>query len=142
VKRLSNADNKKEQMLFITSKQICDEKKVLASREKSLNIGQNSVAINAHQIPSENESHIAKICESDIIKSELYDSTKSEIESPTTKESLRDTPKELRVLADMKCEDSKTNITLSIPCIIPYNVQVCFQEEESDAVTLSHNMEE
>ena len=71
---------------------------MFAKQEKSLTIGQNSVAINAHQIPSENESHMAKICERDIIKSEMCDPTKSETESPTTKESSRDTPKEMRVL--------------------------------------------
>ena len=141
MKRLSYAENKMENGSFIACKQICDEKKVHASRGKRLTIGQNSVATNAHQIPSENESHIAKMSESGIIKSELCDSTQSKIESPT-KESSRDTPKEVRVLADTKCGDSEANINISIPCIIPRNVQVCFEERESGADTRSHHNEE
>ena len=77
------------------------------------------------------------MCESDI----LFHSTKSEKEIPTIR-SMKDTSKEIRVFSDIKCEDSETNITLSIPCIIPCNIQACFDEGQSGADSLSQYMED
>lgn len=82
-----------------------------------------------YQNPCENESHIAKLSESDN-ESELCDSTICEVESVQI-ECERDTPKEKSEVDDSQSEvDSKTNTLLSTSSVVSHIVQVDIKEEE------------
>jgi hypothetical protein len=77
--------------------------------------------------PCENESHIAKFSER-VIKSELCDFTKREVESIHF-ESMSEN-ENTRVVDDRICKDTSTNVTLSTPSVISCDMQVAFEERE------------
>jgi hypothetical protein len=77
--------------------------------------------------PCENESHIAKLSES-VIKSELCDSTKREVESIHF-ESMSENENTI-VVNDRICEDISTNVTMSTPSVVSCDLQVAFEERE------------
>jgi hypothetical protein len=73
------------------------------------------------------QSHIAKLSES-VIKSEMCDSTKCEVESIHF-ESMREN-EITRVVNDRICEDISTNVTMSTPSVVSCDMQVAFEERE------------
>jgi hypothetical protein len=77
--------------------------------------------------PCENESHIAKLSES-VIKSELCDSTKREVESIHFESMSKN--QNTRVVDDRICEDISTNVTLSTSSVVSCDMQVAFEESE------------
>jgi hypothetical protein len=84
--------------------------------------------------PCENESNIAKLSES-VIKSELCDSTKGEVESIHF-ESMSKNEK-TRVVDDRICDDISTNVTLSNPSVVSCDMQVAFEEREPPILQLA-----
>ena len=87
-------------------------------------VASQDVEVIVHQNPCENESHIAKLRESEN-KSELCDSTHYEVEN-IKNASVRDTPQKNRELECKSCEDIfKTNILIFTSSVVFPNVQVC-----------------
>jgi hypothetical protein len=77
--------------------------------------------------PCENESYIAKLSES-VIKSELCDSTKHEVESIHFESMSKN--ENTRVVDVRICEDISINVTLSTPSVVSCDMQVAFEERE------------
>jgi fructose/tagatose bisphosphate aldolase len=71
----------------------------------------------------ENESHINNLSEC-VIKSELCDSTKREVESIHF-ESTREN-ENTRVVDDRICKDISTNVSMSTPSVVSCDMQVAF----------------
>jgi len=85
-----------------------------------------------HENPCENESHIAKLSESEN-KSELCESTICEIES-IHHEIERYTPHKKRDLDCKLCEDVfETNPLIYTSSVVSQSVQVCKKNEEEMA---------
>ena len=91
------------------------------------------IEVIVHQIPCENESHIAKWSANEN-KSEMCDSTKSEVES-INKRSVRDTPHKKREIHCKTCEDDlNINPLMSTLSVVSQNMQMYKEnEEEIDA---------
>jgi hypothetical protein len=77
--------------------------------------------------PCDNESHIAKLSES-VIKSELCDSTKCEVERIHFESKSEN--ENVRVVDDRICEDISTNVTMSTLSVVSCDMQVAFEERE------------
>ena len=92
-------------------------------------VASQDVEVIVHQNLCENESHIAKLRESEN-KSELCDSTHYEVEN-IKNASVRDTPQKNRELECKSCDDIfETNILISTSSALFPNVQVCNENKE------------
>jgi hypothetical protein len=95
-------------------------------------VASQDVEVIVHQNLCKNESHIAKLRESEN-KRELCDSTHCDLES-INNSSVRDTPQRNRELECKSCEDIfETNTLISTSSIVFPNVQVCNESNEEMA---------
>ena len=111
--------------------QVHEEKDVV-KYDTHAYVASQDVEVIVQQNLCENESHVAKLRESEN-KRELCDSTHCDIKS-INNSSVRDTPQRDRELECKSCEDIfETNTLISTSSVVFPNVQVCNENKEEMA---------